>query len=88
MDYFGKEVLTNTDLLTILERNGPFVYIEKVLDIWIQLMKNGAKNKSVAFLILVSVFIIVDLLLFCSKYTSHVPVVQLIDLFDLLYIWI
>ncbi len=45
MDYLGKEVLTNTDLWTIFERNGPFVYIEKVLDIWVQLMKNGGKNK-------------------------------------------
>ncbi len=28
---------------------------EKVLDLWVQLMKNGGKNKSVAFIILVSV---------------------------------
>ncbi len=27
----------------------PFVYIEKVLYLWVQLMKNGGKNKSVAF---------------------------------------
>ncbi len=40
MDYLGKgEVLTNTDL-------DSFVYIEKVLDFWGQLMKNGGKNKS------------------------------------------
>ncbi len=49
MDYLGKgEVLTNTDLdrfLNNIERNGPFVYIEKVLDLWVQLMKNGAKTK-------------------------------------------
>ncbi len=33
MDYLGKgEVLTNTDL-DIFERNRPFVYIEKVLDL-------------------------------------------------------
>ncbi len=32
----------------------PFVYIEKVLDLWVQLMKNGGKNKSVAFIILFS----------------------------------
>ncbi len=52
MDYLGKgEVLTNTDLWTIFERNRPFVYIEKVLDLWVQLMKNGGKNKSVAFII-------------------------------------
>ncbi len=46
MDYLGKgEVFTNTDLLTIFERNRPFVYIEKVLDLGVQLMKNGGKNK-------------------------------------------
>ncbi len=33
----------------------PFVYIEKVLDLWVQLMKNGGKNKSVGFIILFSV---------------------------------
>ncbi len=44
-----------TDLWTIFERNRPFVYIEKVLDLWVQLMKNGGKNKSVAFIILFSV---------------------------------
>ncbi len=31
------------------------MYIEKVLDLWVQLMKNGGKNKSVVFIILVSV---------------------------------
>ncbi len=54
MDYLGKgEVLTNTDLdrydmtdlWTIFERNRPFLYIEKVLDLRVQLMKNGAKTK-------------------------------------------
>ncbi len=55
MDYLGKRVvLTNTDL-PIFERNRPFVYIEKVLDLGVQLMKNGGKNKSVAFIILFSV---------------------------------
>ncbi len=44
MDYLDKEVLTNTDLWTIFERNRPFVYIEKVFDLWVQLMKNGGKN--------------------------------------------
>ncbi len=34
------------------------MYIEKVLDLWVQLMKNGGKNKSVAFIILVSVWYI------------------------------
>ncbi len=62
MDYLGKgEVLTNTDLdrfvNNIWEKYWPFVYIEKVLDLWVQLMKNGGKNKSVAFIILVSVYI-------------------------------
>ncbi len=49
MDYLCKvEVLTNTDLdrfVNNIERNRPFVYIEKVLDLWVQLMKNGGKNK-------------------------------------------
>ena len=55
MDYLGEgEALTNTDL-DRFERNKPFVYIEKVLDLWVQLMKNGGKNKSVAFIILLSV---------------------------------
>ncbi len=60
MDYLGKgEVLSNTDfdrfVNNIWERKRPFVYIEKVLDFWVQLMKNGGKNKSVAFIILYSV---------------------------------
>ncbi len=46
-----------TDLWTIFERKRPFVHIEKVLDLWVQLMKNGSKNKSVPFIILVSVYI-------------------------------
>ncbi len=33
----------------------PFVYIEKVLDLGVQLMKNGGKKKKVAFIILFSV---------------------------------
>ncbi len=32
------------------------MYIEKVLDLLVQLMKNGGKNKSVAFIILFSVY--------------------------------
>ncbi len=52
MDYLSKwEVLTNTDLdgfVNNIWENRPFVYIEKVLDLWVQLMKNGGKNKSVA----------------------------------------
>ncbi len=44
-----------TDLWTMFERNRPFVYIEKVLDLWVQLMKNVCKNKSVAFITLFSI---------------------------------
>ncbi len=33
------------------------MYIEKVLDLGVQLMKNGGKNKSVALIILFSIFI-------------------------------
>ncbi len=33
------------------------MYIEKVLDIRVQLMKNGGKNNRVAFIILVSVYV-------------------------------
>ncbi len=47
MDYLGKgEVLTNTDLVRFVnffEGNWPFVYIEKVWDLWVQLMKNGVE---------------------------------------------
>ncbi len=32
------------------------MYIEKVLDLCVQLLKNGGKNKSVAFVILFSVY--------------------------------
>ncbi len=50
MVYLGKgEVLTNTDLdrfvNNIWVKYRPFVYIEKVLDLWVQIMKNGGKNK-------------------------------------------
>ncbi len=37
------------------------MYIEKVLDLRVQLMKNGGKNKSVAFIILVSVIKLIDI---------------------------
>ncbi len=30
--------------------------MENVLDLWVQLMKNGGKNKSVAFIIMFSVY--------------------------------
>ncbi len=55
----AKEKCSLTDLWTILERNRPFfMYIEKVFDLWVQLMKNGGKNKSVAFIICFSVYIL------------------------------
>ncbi len=38
------------------------MYIEKVLDLWVQLMKDGGKNKSVAFIILFSVDMQISLL--------------------------
>ncbi len=47
-----------TDLWTTFERNRPFVYIEKVLDLWVQLMKNGAKTKVLR-------------LSFCSVYNTY-----------------
>ncbi len=68
MDYLGKgEVFTKTDLdrfVNNFERNRPFVYIEKS-DIWVQLMKNGGKNKSVAFIILFNIYIYIH-----NKYTQ------------------
>ncbi len=36
------------------------MYTEKVLDLGVQLMKNGGKNKSYAFIILFSVYIYID----------------------------
>ncbi len=60
MDYLGKgEMLTNTDLDSFVNNiwgNRPFVYIEKVLDLWVQLMKNGTKTK-VLHLYVCSVYI-------------------------------
>ncbi len=47
---------SKTDLWTIFERNRPFGYIEKVLDLWVELMKNGGESKSVACCVLVSVY--------------------------------
>ncbi len=58
MDYLGKgEVFSNTDLGRFVNNfwEKSFVCIEKVLDLWVQLMKNGGKNSSVAIIILVSV---------------------------------
>ena len=34
-----------TDLWTIFERNRPFVYVEKVFDLWVLLMENGAQKQ-------------------------------------------
>ncbi len=60
MDYLGKGgVLTKTDLDRFVN-NMCFVYIEKVLDLCVQLMKNG--GKSVAFIILFSVYIYIYIL--------------------------
>ncbi len=54
MDYLTKG---NADLVRFVNNIWEkmyFVYIEKVLDLGVQLMKNG--GKSIAFIILVSVF--------------------------------
>ncbi len=52
MDYLDKgEVLTNTDLDRFVNN------IWEKLAFCVQLMKNGGKNKSVAFIILFSVYI-------------------------------
>ncbi len=48
---------TKQYLRTIFEINRPFVYIENVLDLWVQLVKNGGKNKSVVFIILFSEYV-------------------------------
>ncbi len=49
MDYLGKgEVLTNTDLdrfVNNIWENFFFVYIEKVLELWVKLKKWGQKQK-------------------------------------------
>ncbi len=50
----------------------PFVFIEKILDLWVQLMKNEGKNKSVAFVILVSVFSKYILYLCGFMYTQYI----------------
>ncbi len=44
-----------TNLWTQFERNISIVYAEKVLDLLFQLVENGSKNKSVAFIFLFSV---------------------------------
>lgn len=55
MQYLGKgEVLTDRDL-DRFESNGCFVHVRNVSYLWIQLMKNGSKNRSVAFIFLFSV---------------------------------
>ena len=60
MDYLGKgEVLTITDFRQICEQHFRemliLCIIENVLDLSVHLMKNGSKNKSVAFIFLFSV---------------------------------
>ncbi len=54
-----------------MERNRPFVYIEKDLDLWVQLMKNGGKNKCFAFKILVSIYIY-NFLIFLFFFSTNV----------------
>ncbi len=44
------------------------MYIEKVLDLWVQLIKNGGKNKSVAFIILFRVNV------FCTRFPPSLEV--------------
>ncbi len=78
----------------IFERNRPLVYIEKVLDLFVQLMKNGGKNKSVAFIICQCVYIYIYIYIFYysvaetkntvsqkSEYTPHISVVNLVYIF-------
>ncbi len=50
------------------------MYIEKVLDLWIQLMKNGGKNKSVAFIILVSVYIYIYICVYMYHFPNQNPI--------------
>ncbi len=46
------------------------MYIEKVLDFLVQLMKNEDKNKSVVFIILFSVYIYIYVCMFFSTCRS------------------
>ncbi len=55
-----------------MERNRPFVYIEKDLDLWVQLMKNGGKNKCFAFKILVSIYIYIIFFIFLVFFSTNV----------------
>ncbi len=61
MDYLSKgEVFTNTDLDKFVKdiwEKSAFSVHRKVLDLWVQLMKNGGKNKSIVFIILFRVYI-------------------------------
>ncbi len=63
MDYLGKgEVLTNTDLdrfVNNIWEKYAFCVHEKVLSLWVQLMNNGGKNKSVALIIFYTVHVFV-----------------------------
>ncbi len=52
----------------IFDTNRPFVYIENVFDLWVQLIKNGGKNKSIAFIILFSVYINIYNIFFLNIY--------------------
>ncbi len=48
--------------------------LEKVLDLWVQLMKNGGKNKSVAFIILFSIMCVRARV---SKQRINIKIVQM-----------
>ncbi len=51
------KTIFENNMWTIFEINRPFVYIENVLDLCVQLVKNGGKNKSVVFIILFSEYV-------------------------------
>ncbi len=64
--------------IIILSNQRPFVYIEKVLDLWDQLIKNGGKNKSVAFIILFNVFKYIRNDKVAIKYISNILTLSVI----------
>ncbi len=82
----------------MFERNRPFVYMEKVFGLWVQLMKNGGKNKTVAFIILFSVCIYINtqtqyifrkhLHLYLYEYNWHIYIFYMYKHFSLIYIYI
>ena len=66
MDYLGKgEVLTNTDLdrcVNIIWQKWSFVYIENVLDLWVQLMEKWEQKQKCCVYIFVQ----------CTLYYLHI----------------